>query len=154
MTRISTDEGEGKRGTRLAAAEPVAQSRAMKSQVWIYAAAGYDVALAVFHLGFWRMFRWQEELAKLHPANRGIVQVLNLMLTYLFLMLAAVLVLNAAELTASPLGRLLLAGLTGFWVLRAVLQPVFWSTLPKATNAAFICLFMLGAGLHALAFQP
>lgn len=126
----------------------------MNSQVWIYAAAGYNVALAVFHLGFWRMFRWKEELAKLHPVNRGVMQVMNLMLAFLFLGLAGVMVLNAAELTATPLGRLLVAGMTGFWLLRAILQPIFWSTMPKATNAAFICVFMLGAGLHALAFQP
>jgi hypothetical protein len=124
----------------------------MKTQVWIYAAAGYNVALAVFHLGFWRLFRWKEELRKLHPVNRGVMQVMNIMLTFMFLMLAAVQVLNAAELTATPLGRLLMAVLTGFWLLRAVLQPVFWPTMPKATNAAFIGLFTLGAGLHALAF--
>jgi hypothetical protein len=124
----------------------------MKSQVWIYAAAGYNVALAAFHLGFWRMFRWKEELAKLHPANRGVMQVLNIMLVVLFLLMASVQVLNATEIATTALGRLLMAGLTGFWLLRAILQPVFWSTMPKATNAAFICLFMLGAGLHALAF--
>jgi hypothetical protein len=124
----------------------------MQSHLWIYAAAGYNVALAVFHLGFWRLFRWNEELTKLHPVNRGVVQVMNLMLAFLFLMLAAVQVLNAAELTATPLGRLLMAGLTLAWVLRAILQPIFWRAVPKATNAAFICLFMLGAGLHALAF--
>jgi hypothetical protein len=126
----------------------------MKSHLWIYAAAGYNVALAVFHLGFWRLFRWKEELAKLHPANRGVMQVMNLMLTFLFLVLAGIQVLLPGEMTATALGRLLTAGLTAFWLLRAILQPVFWSTMPKATNAAFICLFMLGAGLHALAFQP
>lgn len=124
----------------------------MKSQVWIYAAAGYNVALAGFHLGFWRMFRWKEQLAGLHPVNRGVMQVMNIMLIGFLLLMAAVLVLNAAELTASALGRLLLAGLTALWVLRAILQPLFWKDVPKATNAAFIGLFMLGAGLHALAF--
>lgn len=122
--------------------------------MWVYAAAGYNMALAAFHLCFWRLFRWNEELPKLHPANRGVMQVLNIMLTFVFLLLAGVQVLLPGEMTATPLGRLLTAGLTGFWLLRAVLQPLFWRTTPKATNAAFICLFMLGAGLHALAFQP
>ena len=57
-----------------------------------------------------------------------------------------------AEFPATPLGRLLRAGLVALWILRAVLQPIFWREVPKGTNAAFICLFMLGAGLHALAF--
>jgi hypothetical protein len=124
----------------------------MKSLVWIYAAAGYNVALAVFHLGFWRMFRWKEELAKLHAVNRGIMQVLNLMLVGFLLLMAAVQVLNAAELTTTALGRLLMAGVTGLWLLRAVLQPLFWPAAPKGANPAFISLFVLGAGLHALAF--
>ena len=34
---------------------------------------------------------------------------------------------------------------------RAILQPIFWRTQPKAANVAFITLFMFGAGLHALA---
>ncbi len=124
----------------------------MKSHLWVYAAAGYNVALAVFHLGFWRMFRWKDELPKLHPVNQGVVQVMNVMLVFFLVMLACVQMLNAAELTATPLGRLLMAGLTAAWVLRATLQPIFWRKVAKGTNAAFICLFMLGAGLHALAF--
>jgi hypothetical protein len=93
----------------------------MKSQGWIYAAAGYNAALAVFHLAFWRLFRWKEELAKLQPANRGVMQVMNIMLTAFLLLMAAVLVLNAAEIVATALGRLLLVGLAAMWVLRAVL---------------------------------
>ena len=82
----------------------------MKSSMWIYAAAGYNVALAVFHLGFWRMFRWREELPKLHPANRGVMQAMNAMLAYAFLLMAGLLVLRANEITTTPLGRTLLGG--------------------------------------------
>jgi hypothetical protein len=124
----------------------------MNSQVWIYAAAGYNVALAMFHFGFWRMFRWKEELAKLHPANRGIMQVLNLMLAAFLLFFAALQILLPTEIATTALGRLLMAGLTALWILRAILQPLFWKAVPTAVNAAFIMLFMLGAGLHALAF--
>lgn len=138
-------------GERLPSAEAAASFGRMKLQIWIYAAAGYNVALALFHLGFWRLFRWKEELPRLHPVNRGVMQVLNIMLTAFLLLMAAVLVLNARELTTTPLGRLLLAGLTALWVLRAILQPIFWRTQPKAANVAFITLFMFGAGLHALA---
>jgi hypothetical protein len=126
----------------------------VQSQTWLYAAAAYNLALALFHLGFWRIFRWSEELPKLHAVNRGVMQVMNIMLTFGFLMLTAVMVLHAQEVTASRLGRSLLAGMMGFWILRAALQPFFWPSLPKATNGAFIFLFMIGAGLHAMAYQP
>lgn len=124
----------------------------MQTSTWLYAAAGYDLALAAFHLAFWRLFRWKEELPKLHPVNRGVMQVLNLMLAAFLLLMAVVLVLNAAEIMTTRLGRLLLAGLVGCWILRAILQPLFWKEASKATNVALIGLFMLGAGLHALAF--
>jgi hypothetical protein len=124
----------------------------MKSSMWIYAAAGYNVALAAFHLGFWRMFRWREELPKLHPANQGVMQVMNLMLAIGFLLMAGLQILRADEIVASPLGRTLMAGLMVFWLLRAILQPVFFRGQPAATNGAFVMLFLAGAGLHAMAF--
>jgi hypothetical protein len=126
----------------------------MNTHGWIYAAAGYDLALALFHLGFWRVFRWNEELPKLHPANRGVVQVLNLMLVFVFLSWAALLVLLAHELTSTVLGRALVAVMLAFWLLRAVLQPVFWASFKWKTNGPFVFLFLVGAGLHAMAFQP
>lgn len=126
----------------------------MKSQVWIYAAAGYNVALALFHLSFWHVFRWREELPRLHPVNRGVLQVLNIMLTFVFLLVAGLQVLLTDEMTGTALGRALLAGMMFFWILRAILQPLFWRLMPAATNAAFVGLCLVGAGLHAMAFQP
>jgi hypothetical protein len=122
--------------------------------MWIYAAAGYNVALAMFHLSFWRVFRWHDELPKLHPANRGVMQVLNIMLIFVFLLVAGLEVLLADEMTGTALGRALLAGMMVFWILRAGLQLVFWPAAPRAVNGALAFLFLVGAGLHALAFQP
>ena len=126
----------------------------MTPQLWIYAAAGYNVALAAFHLGFWRLFRWREELPKLHPANRGVLPVLNIMLTFIFLLMAGLEVLLADEMTGTALGRALVAGMMFFWILRAGLQLVFWPAAPRTVNGALAFLFLVGAGLHALAFQP
>jgi len=122
----------------------------MNPQSWIYAAAGYNVALAAFHLGFWRMFRWKDELAKLHPMNRAVVQVMNAMLICFFLTMAAIQVRFAPELTSTPLGRTVLAGMAAFWLVRAILQPVFFPA-PPAVRWGFCVIFLLGAGLHALA---
>lgn len=126
----------------------------MKPEAWIYAAAGYNVALAAFHLGFWRLFRWREELPKLQLTNRGVMQVLNLMLTFVFLLIASIQVLLAGEMAGSATGRALLAGMAVFWLVRAALQPVFWRGAPPAANAAFVVVFLLGAGLHGLAVNP
>jgi hypothetical protein len=148
------DEGKGSAELGLPRMAGLPNLPSMKPQLWIYAAAGYNVALAAFHLGFWRLFRWREELPKLHPVNRGVLPVLNIMLIFIFLLVAGLEVLLAEEMTGTALGRALLAGMMFFWILRAGLQLVFWPAAPRTVNGAFAFLFLVGAGLHALAFQP
>jgi len=41
-----------------------------------FAAGLFDLALAVFHMLFWRLFGWPGRLAALDPVNRGLVPVL------------------------------------------------------------------------------
>ena len=57
----------------------------------LVSAAIFNAAFAAFHLGFWRLFRWRSELAKLTSLNRAIVQVLNLCLTFVFVIFAVIL---------------------------------------------------------------
>jgi hypothetical protein len=126
-------------------------SRRMKSTLWIQAAAGYDVALALFHVMFWRIFRWKEELPKLHRVNRGVMQMLNLMLIVALLTAGILLLAWPADATSTPFGRAWLGGWTLFWFVRAVLQPVVFRDSDAKINAAFTSLFFAGAMLHGLA---
>lgn len=48
----------------------------------------YCLAFAFFHLAFWRLFDWKSELPKLNSINRGVLQVLNIRLTYVFFVIA------------------------------------------------------------------
>lgn len=126
----------------------------MKAHHWIYAAAVYHVALAVFHVGFWRLFRWREELPRLRAVNRGVLQVLNIMLTYFFLLCAALQFGWPMALRLTAPGKFFLGAMAGFWLLRAVLQPVFWPEFAGKINVIFAAIFVAGAGLHLLALWP
>jgi hypothetical protein len=123
----------------------------MKSSLWIHAAAGYDVALALFHVAFWRIFRWKEELPKLHRVNRGAMQMMNLMLIVAFLTAAALLLFLPGEVTGTRFGRVWLGGWTVFWLVRAALQPVVFRDSGAKLNAVFASVFFAGAMLHGLA---
>ncbi len=125
----------------------------MRATVWIHAAAGYNLALAVLHLGFWRLFKWREELAKVHPANRGVMQALNVMLTFVFVAVAALQICLTDDVAGSPVGRAVLGGMAAFWLLRAILQPAFWPEVPRRVNYGIATLFLAGAVLHALALR-
>ena len=44
----------------------------------------YHALLVGFHLGFWKLFRWGEDLRSLSFINRQVMQILNLCLTFTF----------------------------------------------------------------------
>lgn len=113
------------------------------------AAGLFDVGIGLFHLGFWRLFRWREQLPRLSALNAAVMQALNVSLTLLAFILGGLLVAHAAELPHIALGRELLVLMAGFWIARAVQQAVFFR-LRHARSVGFALLCVLGAALHAL----
>jgi hypothetical protein len=105
-------------------------------------AAAYDAAFGVFHLLFWRLFRWPGSLSASGTLNAAITQTLNAVLSYVFFVFAAAALL-------APSAALFWAG-TGFWALRTVLQPALFR-LAVPVNIAMTVLFALGAAVHAAA---
>ncbi|HTY01687.1 MAG TPA: hypothetical protein VMG09_16800 [Bacteroidota bacterium] len=109
----------------------------------------YCLAFALFHLCFWRIFRWNADLSRLSEVNRGIMQVLNLCLTFLFGVFGLLFMLFPGELVATSPGRFILASTSLFWLARAVEQWIFFK--PRTMiSFAFIVIFLCGSGLFFL----
>ncbi|MCD9030823.1 hypothetical protein LDO32_03625 [Luteimonas sp. Y-2-2-4F] len=121
----------------------------MSASLAMMLCAAHSAAFGAFHLLFWRLFDWKRELPKLRPANRAIVQILNLRLTYVFFAVAALCLLYPDELVATPLGRAMLAVMALFWLGRAIEQVVFLRRLRHPAVHALTALFLLGAALFA-----
>jgi hypothetical protein len=117
----------------------------------IVAAGLFNLAFAVFHLLFWRLFNWNQELPRLGTANRGIMQVLNLCLTYVFIVAATILLFFPLEAFATELGTFLLWAIAGFWLLRAFLQPTFFELRHPLSQALF-AIFVIGSLIHGAAW--
>jgi hypothetical protein len=113
-----------------------------------WAVIGYNTALAIFHALFWRLFGWPDTLEPSGRRNEAITQTLNVMLTYVFAAFAAA--MAWAMWTSSQAPTLLLAIASGFWLLRAALQPVLFS-LPLKWNVGLTAIWLLGAIIHAAA---
>jgi hypothetical protein len=109
----------------------------------------YNLGLVVFHLLFWRIFNWGEDLRKLSFLNRAIMQVLNLSLTFVFVIFAWLSLAHSAGLLASPLGHGLLVLMALFWFLRALQQPLFFG-LRHWGSVAFLLIFLTGAALYGV----
>ena len=117
----------------------------------LYVIAGgiYNLGFAIFHLFFWRLFRWMEDLASLTHINRSVMQILNLCLTFVFLLFGYLSLFHTTELVAGSLGNTLLLGIALFWFLRMAQQMVFFG-IRNRISAAFTVLFFLGGLVYLL----
>ncbi|HHL32405.1 MAG TPA: hypothetical protein ENJ41_07440, partial [Oceanospirillales bacterium] len=68
----------------------------------------YHLAFVVFHLLFWKLFDWVQDLKKLSPINKSVMQILNLRLIFVFLIFAYICYFNSTEMLDSKLGSTLL----------------------------------------------
>ena len=109
----------------------------------------YSLAFAVFHLLFWRIFKWNTELKQLSFLNRAIMQVLNLCLIWVFVIFGYVSLFHADGLLSTSLGHSLLVLIALFWLFRAIEQIIFFR-LKIWGSWAFLAVFLIGVLLYAL----
>jgi len=118
---------------------------------WILASGVFNLALGVFHLSFWRLFGWPKSLVESGTVNRGVTQILNWALTYLFVLSALICFLFPADVAGTQLGQYWLLGMAGFWLARALIQPTFFG-LRHPLSVTALCVFVLGAIIHGIAW--
>ena len=109
----------------------------------------YNIAFVIFHVFFWRIFSWQSELPKLNRINRHVMPILNLCITFVFLIFAYISVMHTNELLTTPLGKSLLILIALFWFARAIEQIVYFGISNKVSLAFFI-IFITGTVIYAL----
>lgn len=81
--------------------------------------------LGIFHIAFWRLFNWAEELPRLSQDNSGIMQMANIgIICYLFSM-SFILFACRFRITYSRVGKLLLLSISLFFAVRLVLEFIF-----------------------------
>lgn len=80
----------------------------------------------VFHIFFWKLFDWKNDLESLNKVNKSIIQVLNLCLMLCFLVFAYISLFQADELLNTSLGKTLIAGMALFGLFRVIEQFIFF----------------------------
>ncbi len=109
----------------------------------------YSLGFAIFHLYFWKIFDWKNDLIHLQPHNRAIMQIANIRLIYFFLFVSAVCLIFPKELISTKLGNFFLAGMSLFWIGRTVEQFIFLR-LEHPMVHLLTYLFILGAIIFAI----
>ena len=109
----------------------------------------YNFLLVIFHLLFWKIFNWNDDLQSLTFLNRAIMPVLNISLTLLFVMMGIVSLLHTQELLTTDLGKTLIIAMALFWLARSIQQIIFFK-LKHALSWGFLLFFSLGAALYGI----
>ena len=117
--------------------------------VYIYIGGAYHLAFVLFHLSFWKIFKWKLALRRLDPLNRQVVQVVNIFLTLYFLIASYLCFFHASEILETSLGKSLMFCFVGFWFLRAVAQVIFFD-LKKTLSLILTIIFLLGAVIYLI----
>jgi len=109
----------------------------------------YNLGFAIFHLMFWRLFRWKRDLSSLTFINRSVMQILNLCLTFVFLLMAYISFFNASELIQTNLGKALLVGFSLFWFLRMIEQIIFFG-IRNLISIALTLVLLFGCVIYLI----
>lgn len=121
----------------------------MTMETLIKAGGIYNVILVLFHLLFWRIFNWEQDLRTLSFLNRAIMQVVNLSLTFVFIIFAYISIIHSNELLSTPLGKSLLVLMALFWLTRSIMQIIFFK-LSHWGSVMFLLVFLAGSLLYGI----
>ena len=119
------------------------------NETLIKAGGFYNILLVIFHMMFWRVFNWREDLKALSFLNGSTMQVLNISLTLVFVLFAYISFVHTYELLNTSLGNTLLSLISIFWFARAAQQPVFYK-LKHWASWVFMIFFILGGVLYGV----
>lgn len=115
----------------------------------LYLCGIYNLAFAVFHISFWKIFKWKDDLKKISIGNRAIIQILNIRLIYIFLLMAFVYIFYPDQLIETKMGFVLLIGFLVFWIGRTIEQFIFLRVKSKMVTILTI-VFFVGIIIHLL----
>jgi len=117
--------------------------------IMIFLCGVYSAGFAIFHSQFWRIFHWKNDLSKLLPANKAIIQISNLRLIYFFVFVAAICFIFPDQLLNTSLGRFFMGGMSLFWLGRTIEQFIFLR-IDHPLVHLLTYLFLVGAMLFAI----
>lgn len=114
-------------------------------------AALFNFVLGVFHLFFWKLLKWEEQLKRVSSVNKAVVQTLNICLTFILLLIAFIFFFHSDEVITTSIGKGLLLGMTLFWSVRVFAQ-LYYFNLKERIHQLLLFIFICGIVIHIISF--
>lgn len=119
----------------------------MSNESLLYIGGFFNLGFAIFHLFFWNIFDWRNDLKSIRYVNRAILQILNLCLIIIFFIFAYISFAYPIDLLVTRIGHSLLVSISLFWFLRAFMQIAFFGLKNKISVLLFV-LFLFGGIIY------
>lgn len=85
----------------------------------------FFIVFGLFHISFWFLFDWQNELAKLNEVNSNVMQMLNIGTVLLLLSFGCILLFYRREILNTRLGKAILIISSLYFFARLIAEFVF-----------------------------
>lgn len=109
----------------------------------------FNLSFAIFHLFFWKLFNWKDELKGIDFINQNIMQVLNLCLIFVFFVFSYISIFHTNDMLNTGLGISLTLCIAVFWFLRSLEQIIFFK-LKTSISWILLILFIVGTFLYGI----
>ncbi|HOO72948.1 MAG TPA: hypothetical protein PK926_14420 [Spirochaetota bacterium] len=112
------------------------------TKILLLAGSLINLAMAVFHMFFWKLFNWSEELPKLAEVNSGILQIANIIIIFILLYFALMsfLISRSGELDFN--GASIFACVMGFYLIRIFTGMAFFGFTSDELIVWAVCLLI------------
>jgi hypothetical protein len=122
-------------------------------KILLYIGGSLTLCFSLLHLSFWKIGNWKEELLKVSPDNKSIVQMLNVVSIYTLLFAAFVTFYLARKSKFSFIEKALIIFIVGYYLLRIAFGIPFFGFSLEELAIWIVCfataccyLFALGQG--------
>jgi hypothetical protein len=119
-------------------------------KILLYVGGTVSLFFAVFHLLFWQLGNWPEELPRLSPGNSGIMQMLNVASMYMMLFAAFISFYLARKKTFVFTEQAVIVFIAGYYLLRIAFGGPFFGVSVQEVAIWIFCLIPATCYLAAL----
>ena len=112
-------------------------------KIIFYSVGAINVMLGVFHIFFWKLFNWAEELSKISRENRGILQIANIILIFIIFYFAVMSFIMAKHRKIDIYAKSILICASGFYLIRLVTGYMFFGSSIAELIISIICALVI-----------
>jgi hypothetical protein len=116
----------------------------------LYVGAIVNVILAIFHMFFWKLMNWAEELPKLSNLNQGILQIANVILIFIIFYFAVMSFIMAKYKKIDVYAKSIIICICGFYFIRLVTGYIFFIISIEELFISIICILIIVGYLSVL----